>query len=257
MKILVEKLPMGDPFPGMDRVGAVFPAYNEERNVTRALRATLDAGVGRVVCVDDGSTDRTGELIDRLSSDDRLTAMHHTVNQGKQAAVKHGLAAGLEHSDVDYVAVLDADMQNDPLLLPRLCGHARNHDVVIASRAEGHMPLGRRFANALANLAYRVIAATPLSDVQSGYRIYTREAARYLADNLTARGGYTLEHTSLVLLAAMALQRGRDLRVAEVPTPCTYQGAESSIGVADKLHLTWATLKEGAALARLQRRKAC
>jgi len=234
------------------RVAAVFPAYNEERHVADCVRAALEAGVGRVVVVDDCSSDATGAIIDRLAADGRVEAVHHAVNQGKQAAVVHGLQAAVRHPDWEAVAVLDADMQDDPALLPGLCPLIGPYDVVIGSRGHGDMPAVRRLANLLANAPYEVLAGIAVHDVQSGYRLYARETAQYLAHHLTGRGRYTFEHTSMLMFGRLARARGRDFRIAEVPVPYTSADAKSSIRTRDNLQLTWAAVYHALALARLR-----
>lgn len=236
----------------MGRVAVVFPAYNEERHVAEAVEAALAAGVGYVTCVDDCSADATGTIVDRLAADSRVEALHHEVNQGKQAAVKHGLTLALGHAAAQAFAVLDADMQDDPALLPGLCHHVGPYDLVIGYRGRGDMPLHRRLANLLANVPYHFLAGVPIHDVQSGYRVYTREAAQFLAQHLSVRGGYTLEHTSMLLFGKLAARRQRDFAIAEVQIPYTYADAKSSIGMKDNLQLTWAAVYHAAALARLR-----
>ncbi len=253
MRIRVRQLPPGGRERNMARVAVVFPAYNEERHVEEAVEAALAAGVGRVVCVNDCSTDATGAIIGHLARDRRIEACHHEVNQGKQAAVKHGLEAVVQHRDVEAVAVLDADMQDDPALLPGLCHHVGPYDLVIGYRGRGDMPPVRRMANLLANAPYRVLAGIGLHDIQSGYRVYCREAAQYLARHLAVRGGYTFEHTSMLLFGRLAARRRRDFKIAEVQVPYTYEDAKSSIKLKDNLQLTWAAVYHAAALARLRR----
>ncbi len=252
MRIIVERVRQQGHEDNMRRVGVVFPAYNEERNVAEAVRAALSVGVGRVVCVNDCSRDATGEILDALAADGAAEAVHHAVNQGKQAAVKHGLEAILRHADAEKIAVLDADMQDDPAHLPAMCCLVGDYDLAIGHRWRGDMPAIRRLANALANAPYQLVAVR-IHDVQSGYRVYTREVAGYLARHLATRGRYTLEHTSMLLFGRLAAERGRDFRIAEVTVPYTYEGAQSSIRPRDNLQLTWAAVYHAAALARLQR----
>jgi glycosyltransferase involved in cell wall biosynthesis len=239
----------------MARVGIVFPAYNEERHVAEAVAAALAVGVGRVVVVNDCSTDSTGPIIDGLAGESTaVEALHHEVNQGKQAAVKHGLRLVAQHEDMEAVAVLDADMQNDPALLPGLCAHVGSFDLVIGARSHRGMPIIRRMANRLANSPYRLLAGVEIHDVQSGYRVYTREVAACLAEGLADEGGYTLEHTSMLLFGKLANLWGRDFLIAEVDVPSWYEGAASSIRPWDNCQLTAATVYHALALADIRRR---
>jgi len=252
MKILVSRPPALPPEPNMARVGVVIPAYNEERLVGSTVRATLATGAGRVVCVNDGSRDSTGAVIDELAADPRVAAVHHAANRGKQGAVKTGLGAVLSHPEVEVIAVLDADMQHDPALLPRLSPFVGAYDVVVGARDRSEMPGIRRLANALANLPYRILAGLDISDVQSGYRLHSRPVARCLADRMSESGRYALEHSALLLFGNLARQWGRDFRIAEVTVPCTYGQATSNIRVRDDVQLTWAALRHAAALGWLR-----
>lgn len=252
MRIFVDQVASDGREGRMGRVAVVFPAYNEERHVEECVQAALGAGVCRVVVVDDCSKDDTGAIIDRLAGDERVDAVHHAVNQGKQAAVVHGLQAAARHAGWEAVAVLDADMQDDPALLPGLCHLIGEYDVVIGARGYGDMPAVRRLANMLANAPYRVLAGIPIHDIQSGYRVYSRELARYIARHLAEAGRYTFEHTSMLLLGRLAGVRGRDVRIAEVFVPCAYAEAASSIRPRDNAQLTWAAVCHALALARLR-----
>jgi glycosyltransferase involved in cell wall biosynthesis len=253
VRILVDQRAPDGREADMGRVAAVFPAYNEERHVADCVQAALATGVGLVVVVNDCSADATGAIIDRLAADPRVETVHHTVNQGKQAAVLHGLQAAARRPGWEAIAVLDADMQDDPALLPGLCRLIGPYDLVIGYRGRGDMPAVRRLANMLANAPYAMLAGIPIRDIQSGYRVYSREAGECLARGLRPAGRYTFEHTSMLLFGKLARARGRDFRIAEVPVAYTYEDARSSIRLRDKLQLTWASVYHALVLAQLRR----
>lgn len=252
MRILVSQPSPVPPARDLTRVAVVLPAYNEERHVGRTVQRALAAGAGCVVCVNDCSTDGTGEVLERLAADGRVIACHHAVNRGKQAAVKTALRVALRQPGAAVFALMDADMQNDPVVLPRLVPYIGACDALIGVRDRSEMPRHRRIANALANLPYRILAGVAVSDVQSGWRLYSRPVAAYLAGHLSDAGRYTLEHCSMLLFGALARRWGRDFRIAEVAVPCPYRGAASSIRMRDNVQLTWATIYHALALARLR-----
>jgi glycosyltransferase involved in cell wall biosynthesis len=254
MRVMVERRTPAAGGADMSRVAVVLPAYNEAAHIGTVVGDLLAVGVGRIVCVDDCSTDETGGIVDRLAMDERVEAVHHRVNRGKQAAVKHGVQAAVARGAFAAVALLDADTQHDPSLLPGLCGHIGTCDIVATRRSTEQMPAIRQVANRLANTPYRIIGAAPFSDIQSGYRVYTCELAVHLAAHLPEEGRYVLEHSSVVLAAQFCAARARDLRVVEVDVPCTYSGVQSSIRPRDNLQLTWAAILHAAALARLRMR---
>jgi len=248
--IIVQALRGTDRCEDLSDTAVVFPAYNEEGRVSEAVETALGVGVGRVVCVNDCSTDGTPAILDSWRKDRRVDVIHHAVNQGKQAAVKHGLLRALEHRGLSRFATLDADMQDNPAELPRMAAPVGEWDVVNALRSRDEMPAARQVANFLANFPYHALARVRIRDLQAGYRVYSREVAEYLACNLTAAGGYTLEHTTMVLFGELAARRRRPFRIAEVPVPYSYGGATSHIRFGDNVQLTAASVRCAWRLAR-------
>jgi polyisoprenyl-phosphate glycosyltransferase len=148
---------------GAARVSVVVPVFNEEAvlpELRRRLTATLAGAVRdfEVVFVDDGSTDGTPALIDRIHDEDlHFKCVHLSRNFGHQAAV----SAGLRFARGDVVCVMDADLQDPPEVLPSLfAAWEQGNDVVYAvrrTRRENALKVG------LYRLFYRVL--TRLSSV--------------------------------------------------------------------------------------------
>src|ERR1700680_4543238 len=96
------------------------PVFNEEELVEEFYARTTTALDGlnyELIIVNDGSTDSTAEQLDNLAaSDPRLRIVHLSRNFGHQAA----LTAGLEHARGEAVAMLDADLQDPPQLIPKM-----------------------------------------------------------------------------------------------------------------------------------------
>ena len=122
-------------------LSVVVPVCNEQESVPelyRRLTAAL-SGVVRsfeVVLVDDGSNDRSWEIIRELAArDGRVKGLSFSRNFGHQMA----FTAGLDHADGDAVVIMDADLQDQPELLPELLARWREgYDVVYAVRARRH-----------------------------------------------------------------------------------------------------------------------
>ena len=115
----------------------VAPVYDEqelvEEFVTRACAAAADYDF-ELVMVNDGSSDATPELLDHIASTDpRVRVVHLSRNFGHQAA----LTAGLEHAAGDVVAMIDADLQDPPELIPEMVAQwSQGADVVYAVRRQ-------------------------------------------------------------------------------------------------------------------------
>ena len=115
----------------------VIPVLNEERNIPELVRrlqqALGPAGISfEIIFVDDGSTDRTPEILHALNADDdRIKAVHLARNFGHQAAI----SAGLRAAAGDAVAVMDGDLQDSPEMLPVFLERWQaGYDVVYAIR---------------------------------------------------------------------------------------------------------------------------
>jgi len=116
-------------------LSVVAPAYNEAETLeefVRRLFAALDGTEFELMVVDDGSSDATPEILERLAAEDeRLRVLTLSRNFGHQAAI----TAGLDHAGGDVTVMMDADLQDPPELIPRMLDQWREGaDVVYAVR---------------------------------------------------------------------------------------------------------------------------
>jgi len=147
------------------RVSVAVPVYNEELVVPELLRritSVLDRVAGgphEVVFVDDGSSDRTGELLEKAADQDpRIVVITLSRNFGHQTA----LAAALDHVSGDVAVLMDGDLQDPPEAIPILLDwHGRGYDVVYVRRVNRKESWWLRLCY---YLFYRLIAA--LSSIQ-------------------------------------------------------------------------------------------
>lgn len=163
------------------RLSIVCPAYQEEEVLPlfhSALAAALEPLAHfdlEIIYVDDGSRDRTLEVLRRLAREDsRVRYLSLTRNFGHQAA----LTAGLEHAAGDAVVSLDSDLQHPPSLIPELVARWQNgFDVVLTIRAEDQR-LGW-FKRASSRGFYRLLARCSELDMRpaaSDFRLLSRPA---------------------------------------------------------------------------------
>lgn len=127
------------PMEKKQLISVVIPVYNEEEALPlfyAQLQAALDTLEQdcEVIFVDDGSKDKTGDLIDRLAAENpSVKALHFSRNFGHQAA----LCAGLEQAKGDYTITMDGDGQHPPKLIPQMIGLAdQGYDIVLTQRIE-------------------------------------------------------------------------------------------------------------------------
>lgn len=205
----------------------VIPAYNEARMIVEVIRGLKHCGFTRLIVVDDGSHDGTGELASR----EGVILLRHLINRGLGGALGTGISAALRLG-ADVIVTFDADGQHDPddvarLLKPIEAGEA---EVVIGSRMmnpEG-MPYRRRLANWLANLATYLLFGGRTTDSQSGLRAFSRQAAARM--QIMTDG---MEVSSEIIAEAVRHQMKR----TEVPVRAIYTEYSLSKGQSWKVGL--------------------
>lgn len=194
----------------------VIPTFNERDNVAELVRRVEHALAGRsweIVFVDDNSPDATTDAVRALAQHDpRVRCMRRIGRRGLASACIEGMLA----SSAPFVACMDADLQHDPALLPRMLDalSGGTADLAIASRyieggSTGAWQRERlamsRFATRLANAVTR----QNLSDPMSGYFMMRRERFDALAPQLSSLG-------FKILLDVVASAKP-PLRVVELP----------------------------------------
>lgn len=188
---------------------AAIPAYNEERSIAKVVLRTRQK-VERVIVIDDGSTDSTGEISEALGA----TVIRHRKNLGYGAALRSAFKTARKLNATAMV-MLDADGQHDPREIPLLLRKIEaGFDLVIGSRLSGKakIPRYRRYGISILNFAMRR-AHINVTDSQSGYRAYSRKALAHI--HPTEEG---MSAGVQILLQA----RTCGLKVCEVPIKCDY-----------------------------------
>jgi len=163
---------------GSPQISIVIPAYNEAESLP-ALHAELVAaleGLGRsweIVYVDDGSRDGSEQALDRLAAaDGRVRGAVLRRNFGKSAA----LATGFRIARGEWVATLDADLQDDPAELPRLIQALEGgYDLVSGWKQARQDPLSKTLPSRLFNAVTSRVAGLKLHDYNCGFKLYRRE----------------------------------------------------------------------------------
>jgi polyisoprenyl-phosphate glycosyltransferase len=173
-------------------VSVVLPVYNEAKvlgelyeRVRKSIRTT--GARLEVVFVNDGSTDDSAELLDRLAADNRgVRVVHFSRNFGHQAAVQ----AGLQHADGDVVVLLASDLQDSPEAIPRLLmeWHA-GYDVVYALRRDRQERWWKRCLFSGFHRLLATIASTRVPADAGNFSLIDRHAVRQIVE-LSERDRY-------------------------------------------------------------------
>ncbi|HEX2403482.1 MAG TPA: polyprenol monophosphomannose synthase [Acidimicrobiia bacterium] len=199
-----------------DRVTVVIPTYNERENLPDISKAVTGQGYELLV-VDDASPDGTGDLADRLATEDRrVSVLHRSSKEGLGPAYAAGFDRALEDG-ADIVIEMDADFSHDPADLPRLVGAiGEGADLAIGSRyvpggTTPDWPLTRRVISKGGNLYARMMLGIPTRDATAGFRAFRAGALRSLPYREAQSSGYAFQ----VEMAMRAHEGG--LNVVEVP----------------------------------------
>lgn len=164
-------------------VSVVIPLYNEEENVSvlhERLKDVLDA-LGteyEIIYVDDGSSDRTLNLLEGIQQADRnVLVLSLRRNFGQTAA----FAAGFDFARGDIVITMDGDLQNDPKDIPRLLDAIRDYDLVSGWRKKRKDTfLTRRLPSMIANWLISKVTGVSLHDYGCSLKAYRRDVVKNL-----------------------------------------------------------------------------
>jgi glycosyltransferase involved in cell wall biosynthesis len=164
-------------------LSVVIPVYNEEENVQllhERLRKALDP-LGQeyeILFVDDGSTDQTLSLLEKIQADDkRMIVLSLRRNFGQTAA----FAAGFDFARGDVVVTMDGDLQNDPSDIPKLIAMMKESDLVSGWRKKRKDPFfTRRLPSVIANWLISNVTGVKLHDYGCSLKAYRRDVIKNL-----------------------------------------------------------------------------
>lgn len=161
-------------------ITVVVPIYNEENTLLELLERLRRAPFRKeIIVVDDGSTDKTPEI---LAEQPDILALRHERNRGKGAAIR----TALQYATGEILIIQDADLEYDPDEIPKVVapivrGEAQ---VVYGSRffkgLPSEMPLPNKIANVLLAWAVRLLYRYPLTDEATCYKAFRTDLLRSL-----------------------------------------------------------------------------
>jgi glycosyltransferase involved in cell wall biosynthesis len=153
-----------------------------------------------IIVVDDGSTDATGTIADRLAaSDPRVRVLHHRPNRGYGGAIRSGLSSATR----PYVFFTDGDRQFRLEDLDRLIPLLERADVVVGYREKRADPPRRLFIAWVYNTLIRVVFGAPFRDVDCAFKLFRRDVFRRVPlERVRSNGAFFSPELLLVLRAA-------------------------------------------------------
>jgi dolichol-phosphate hexosyltransferase len=222
------------------KLSILMPVYNEEDRLGEALKQSLAVDYPcetELVVVDDGSSDRTGEILARCD-DPRMRAITHARNQGKGAAIRTAVASATG----DYMVILDADLEYDPQDIPRLLEPvlSAKATVVYGNRTfGGHAAYSFWYVmgNKGVTLAANVLFNSYIGDLETCYKLMPVELYRSLGVK-SAGFGMEAEVTGKLLR--------RKIRPYEIPISYTARTREEGKKITwrDGVQALWILARE-------------
>ncbi|MGC8878561.1 MAG: dolichyl-phosphate beta-glucosyltransferase [Anaerolineae bacterium] len=218
----------------------IVPAYNEEKRLPESLPQIIrfvqqQPYKAEVIVVDDGSMDRTADIVRQFQSEAPFLTLHQVEHGGKGHAVK----AGMLRARGEYLFLCDSDLsmpieEVSKFLPPKL----ERYDVAIASREIAgarryNEPAYRHLMGRVFNLIVRLFAVRGIQDTQAGFKCFRREAAMQIFPLQRIKGwGFDVE--------CLFIARRRGMRIVEVPINWYYKERSQ----VRPLYDTWRMLME-------------
>jgi len=180
--------------PSHPWASVIVPIKDERDNLVPLTEQLLKALESRdesrsapfeILFVDDGSTDGSSDLLDRLAADyPRVRVLHFDRNYGQSSAFD----AGFKYSTGDLVITIDGDLQNDPADIGTLLPHVKTFDLVCGWRTNRHDNLVRTVSSRIANAVRGAVTGDRVHDTGCSLKIFRRAVVDKLQLMLDAKG---------------------------------------------------------------------
>ena len=178
----------------LKELSVFFPAYNEESNIEQTITKALAilpivAKKWEIIVVNDGSTDKTREVVEGLiKKDKRIRMITHSPNRGYGAALK----SGLYNSQYEWISYTDADGQFDFNEITRLIEKQReaNADIVAGFYQRRKVPVYRIWGSKFWELLVRIIFGLKIKDIDCGFKLLRKDVIAKIPKLEAERGPF-------------------------------------------------------------------
>ena len=228
----------------MVKVSVIIPAYNEENYIEECFQRVIKVmkGYGKpfeVILEEDGSTDSTPQIIDKLAKEyPFVKALHFPRKMGKG----FGVRMCLMNASGEIIVLIDADAEYPPERIPALLDKIGENDIVVGSRKiwKNRKAMKVRGIRALASRVYGILiknlfGVNSLEDLQTGLKAFKREVIEKIQP-LTSNG---FEIDSEILIKAVR----KGFKVGFIPITYTYKGNSKVNVLLDPLKMFFSMLR--------------
>lgn len=221
----------------MKKAFVILSLYNEEKHLLKTLRDLSKTKIN-VICVDDGSTDKSASIIKTfLKKYKNFVLLQHPVNLGKGSAMKTGAEYAFQHKNADFIIFMDSDGQHSVDDIPKFMNklESGNYDIVFGSRKfDNGAPFVRHFGNKIASLLARLLFGIRLSDAICGFRALTKTAYKKIK---WESAGYGVE---IEMVARVGKWK---MRYLEIPVKTVYIDAVKGVTLLDAFGILFQVIK--------------
>ena len=201
--------------PKLSSISVFFPCYNEEANVEAMVHKCQSilpevAEKWEIIPVNDGSKDKTGEIIDRLAKEDpNVRPVHHAKNQGYGGAVISGYNA----SRYDYLFFTDGDLQFDLREITLLIDKVDEGDLILGYRKNRRDPAMRKLNAFMWGSLVKFLFGFQVRDVDCAFKLIKRK----VVDKVRLSAGGAMVSTELLARSNRAGFRFAEVGVTHYP----------------------------------------
>ena len=205
----------------MNDIIVLIPAHNEEKTIEEVVTRCQMIGATPSV-IDDGSTDKTYEIIERLNKERSIPILKHKENLGKGMALKTMFSV-LKSINIkfEYVVIIDGDLQYDPFEIPKFIEALKTADYVIGQRNWSQVPFRNRLGNYVWIRTFNFLFGTDLKDTNCGFVAMRAEVMK----KLEVSSGYIVDNDMLIQTLKMGY------RVENVPVSVRYNHKRGLSGI--------------------------
>ncbi|OGH43930.1 MAG: glycosyl transferase [Candidatus Levybacteria bacterium RIFCSPLOWO2_02_FULL_37_18] len=230
------------------KLSIIIPLFNEQKTILKLLEKVSSISIPKVnkeiIIVDDGSSDGSYELLQKyVKKKQGMSVLRHKENKGKGSAV----ATGIQKASGDYILIQDADLEYDPVYIPKFIKALGQNRVVYGTRLnrfpnflkDEKNPLfflhyiGNRLLSLLTSLLY----GQWITDMETGYKLFPKIALENI--KLNARG-FDFEPE---ITAKLIKKRYRILEIPISTTPRGYDEGKKLNTVSDGIIAFWTLIK--------------